>query len=301
MAVQTRQTKRKGNFDDDYSPITPSNPGPRTICSNRRCRSKPTATFGASPPPTPVEIQKSNLLIEFQVAAAKPRPSIPFNLLMSREVMEWKDAAKARSVNDSFRSEILQWMSKICIAQRYHSETFWIAATLFDRYLRFKPTNSKKQLYVIAHGTVFIAAKLHEELLEPEFADFVGKTKYQIYESTIKVRETNKIAERKILHQLNWNIMIVTPFALLQELLLSLGCSDPRTCKDARTKLQSLYHMLAMLFCTSIFDSVLSYYSPSKLLIACLDFLNSQGILERFNLNFGKIITILPIKHVQFI
>ena len=78
-------------------------------------------------------------------------------------------------------------MSNFSISQKYHSETFWIAGTFFDRYTTEVTIMSKKKFYLIAHGAIFIAAKLHEELLEPRLEDLVGQTKYKITETMIKV------------------------------------------------------------------------------------------------------------------
>lgn len=78
-------------------------------------------------------------------------------------------------------------MSKFCISKQYHSETFWISAKLFDRYLSTVEIKSKKNCYLVAHGAVFITAKIHEELLEPHLIEMVGKCQYKITEKMIKV------------------------------------------------------------------------------------------------------------------
>ena len=73
---------------------------------------------------------------------------------------------------------MVDWIFQISKTLKYLPETAYIAVNFFDRYFSRKNVRILKQQRLLALTCVFIAGKIHEELLEPlipEMLAFTGK------------------------------------------------------------------------------------------------------------------------------
>ena len=100
------------------------------------------------------------------------------------------------------------------------------------------------------------------------------------------------------MEQFNWNVAIVTPYALLHELLLSLGHLEPRVSKATVNKMHPLYQILAMFFGASLLDDEASQMTPCAILYSSLVYLQNQGTLEKYGVQFGEATNLLYKKYL---
>jgi hypothetical protein len=106
--------------------------------------------------------------------------------------------------------------------------------------------------------------------------------------------------ERKILSSVGWNLNCVTPFAILHELLLSLGFPNPRTNLNYKRGIYQILHRVGVLISVLIPEYSLCALPPSILLLGVLEFQNLNGSLGKVGIDMQIVNKWLAAKQVIF-
>ncbi|CAB3980819.1 G1 S-specific cyclin-E1 isoform X1 [Paramuricea clavata] len=75
------------------------------------------------------------------------------------------------SLQPKMRTILLDWLIEVCEVYRLHRETFHLAASYVDRYLKVKGDIQKSRLQLVGVTALFIASKL-EEIYPPKLSEF---------------------------------------------------------------------------------------------------------------------------------
>jgi hypothetical protein len=131
-------------------------------------------------------------------------------------------------------TDILEFIRVLCHRNKYIKETLYIATRFLcnifltpDSYLSKVKMRHRKQLYLLATASVYVAAKLYEELNEPRGADLIESAP-PIF--NLVFHDLKKM-ERKLCLVLEWNLNIVTPHLILELVFKSYQmCSIKSKC-----------------------------------------------------------------------
>jgi hypothetical protein len=195
---------------------------------------------------------------------------------------------------NELRSEVISWMYQINSSLFFQPETYYMSVAVFDRYISSTNIRIKKQFYYVALSCIYIIGKTVEELKEPKLQEMINLSKFDI--SSKKLKEM----ERKVLKELKWEIIHVTPWSLLDEVMLSVGYPNPRTNPKSRWTLirTSLEKKLDPLLRKVIQNYEFARLPPSFLLRSCLDFLESRNDLVFTKLSQEVLNQLIPIDNV---
>lgn len=137
--------------------------------------------------------------------------------------------------------EIFRMLRELTCRLQYCTETMYMACYYFDKCMSTKYMRITKQRYLCAFACYFIASKIVEETREPVLTTFVSHCSKLIREENLECVfavsngatdvmhvEEMKRMERKVFETLDWQLDIVTPHAILDEIFSSLGTANNR-------------------------------------------------------------------------
>ena len=135
---------------------------------------------------------------------------------LSRTIVDY-DVIITNRFSQDRRREYVNYISKLSRRFRFHPETTWIGIYYFDKYLSMVRVTQSKQFYLLAIGSLYLASKMEEELVEPDCSEICKKCSE--HANVKDIRRT----ERKLLNVLGWDFIYVTPHALICNLLESVN------------------------------------------------------------------------------
>ncbi|KAI8607164.1 cyclin-like protein [Chytriomyces sp. MP71] len=112
---------------------------------------------------------------------------------------------------------LISWCVSLSQEFEFDSETTHLAVNYLDRYLSTMRVAHVSKHYLLATACVYLASKFGEEIKEPCISDV---SVCSMFGSSVK---DIKRMEAKVLKELKWELMPVTPQALLSELMESVG------------------------------------------------------------------------------
>ncbi|XP_028392483.1 G1/S-specific cyclin-E-like [Dendronephthya gigantea] len=128
------------------------------------------------------------------------------------------------ALQPKMRTILLDWLIEVCEVYRLHRETFHLAASYVDRYLKVKRDIQKSRLQLVGVTALFIAAKL-EEIYPPKLSEFSYVTDGACTDDEILIEEL------VMLKVLDWKL---TPLTINTWLRVYLQlCSYEQDEKDA--------------------------------------------------------------------
>ncbi|KAJ3072521.1 hypothetical protein HDU98_003460 [Podochytrium sp. JEL0797] len=155
-------------------------------------------------------------------------------------------------------------------------ETVSLAFNFLDRYLSTIRVSRRPQLHLLTTTSLFLASKLNDELIEPRILDVsvIASTP----EFSIDVKSIKR-TEPKILKALNWDLLAVTPHAILSELLTSIpdsnASTNPATNRPPRVSLttslrQTITSKSHVFYTLALSDLAFLHYQPATLVLSVL-------------------------------
>eukprot|EP01103_Thecamoeba_quadrilineata_P013288 TRINITY_DN3645_c0_g1_i1.p1 TRINITY_DN3645_c0_g1~~TRINITY_DN3645_c0_g1_i1.p1 ORF type:complete len:497 (+),score=85.44 TRINITY_DN3645_c0_g1_i1:114-1604(+) len=118
-------------------------------------------------------------------------------------------------ITPSMRTEMIDWMSEVCLKFRLLSESFFLSVNIMDRYLAAKKVPCGR--FQLLGATSMIIASKHEEIYFPEISDFV-----YISDNAFCKRDVVEL-EHEVLVALNWSITAPTSLIFLRRYSVASG------------------------------------------------------------------------------
>lgn len=145
-------------------------------------------------------------------------PSIFAEFLRSESAKPTANCLANHSISSAMRAKMIDWMVEIVSSFEMALETFFLSVKLMDFFLRrTKTCYADESVHMLGMACMLIAAKFEE--VKPftlkAMVETIGKNKFPAH--------TFLLAEKTILHEINYELSLVTPLTVLEFLCATLS------------------------------------------------------------------------------
>ncbi|KAJ3115988.1 hypothetical protein HK100_001187, partial [Physocladia obscura] len=234
-----------------------------------------------SSPSTPSPCPKREQQQQQRPSSACFVPSKRLINLISRQHLNlpspfYNSEVQLEKMTPDLRKNIIAYAIRLANDFEFDDETIHLAVNYMDRYLSSIRVCRISQFYLVSTACLYIASKFSEEIKEPCLSDVCVLSLYKHSQKEIKTMEA------KVLKALRWEMMGVSPQALLNEILISAATSNPNEFASSSLHEKTMKDTQRF-FEISLTDLEYLKFQPAMLVFSALS-IASPALYKKLNL-----------------